>query len=295
MDLDQLNTFLEIVRLKSFSKAAQVVYRTQPAISAQIRQLELELNTTLFHRHGSKISLTPAGKIFAEYARKILELKRQAEEAIAELERSPKGELVIAASEAVCIYILPKIFAQYRQAYPQVQLSIERSYGQQIVRLVLDHVVDFGIVQLPVHERKLQTAPFFEDEIKLIVPVNHPLASQDSVSARDIVGYPLLLPRSGTTRSRLDEWLERVEDEIQVSMELDSTEMLKRFVKEGLGISFLAETYCQDEVAQGVIKTLSLAPEPMIRRLGLIYRKDKALTKSALGFIDLVMQHSLVR
>src|SRR6266478_4154374 len=103
MDFDQLHTFLEIVRLKSFSKAAQTCYRTQPAISAQIRQLEHELKSELFERFGSRISLTTAGKIFAEYAERMLDIRRQAQNSLNELETSPRGELVIAANEATCI------------------------------------------------------------------------------------------------------------------------------------------------------------------------------------------------
>ena len=100
MDFDQLHTFLEIVRLKSFSKAAQTCYRTQPAISAQVRQLEQELRTALFERFGSRITLTTAGKIFSEYAEKMLELRKRAQDTINELDRNPRGELVIAANEA---------------------------------------------------------------------------------------------------------------------------------------------------------------------------------------------------
>ncbi len=115
MDFDQLHTFLEIVRLKSFSKAAQTCFRTQPAISAQIRQLEQELKTELFERFGSRISLTTAGKIFTDYAEQILDLRRQAQDALNELESTPRGELVIAANEATCIYVLPGVFAEYQQ------------------------------------------------------------------------------------------------------------------------------------------------------------------------------------
>src|SRR5208283_1842851 len=127
MDLDQLHTFLEIVRLKSFSKAAQTCFRTQPAISAQVRQLEQELNTTLFERLGTKISLTIAGKIFAEYAEQILELRRRAQDTINELDRVPRGELVIAANEATCIYVLPSVFSEYKKKFPNVQLSVDRA------------------------------------------------------------------------------------------------------------------------------------------------------------------------
>ncbi len=292
MDLDQLHTFLEIVRLKSFSKAAQTCYRTQPAISAQVRQLEQELNTQLFERFGSRISLTTAGRIFCQYAEQILDARRRAQDAINELEHTPRGELVIAANEATCIYVLPAVFSEYRKQFPNVQLLVERSYGSRIVEALMDNVADFGITQMPVQERKVQAVKIHSDEIKLVVPEGHPLAEKQTVTATELVGSPLLLPKYGSTRARLNEWLELVEDDLQISMELDSTEMVKRFVEAGLGISFLAVSNCQIELAAGRLVGLSLSPEPMIRRLGLVYRKDKALSKAALGFIEVVLAHA---
>ena len=106
-----------------------------------------------------------------------------------------------------------------------------------------------------------------------------------------MAGFPLLLPKSGMTRTRLNAWLESVQDSIHVSMELDSTEMMKKFVDAGLGITFLAVSNCREEVAAGKLVALPLSPETMIRRLGLIYRKDKALSKAALGFIQVITTH----
>jgi len=154
---------------------------------------------------------------------------------------------------------------------------------------VTDNLADFGITQLPVQEKKLQVVRIHSDEIKLLVPAGHPLANRETVFPSDLIPYPLLLPKSGTTRSRLSVWLEPVEDEIQISMELDSTEMIKRFVLAGLGISFLAASHCKEEVEAGKLAVVPLGPEPMIRRLGVIYRKDKALSKAALGFIEVVL------
>jgi len=291
VDFDQVHTFLEIVRLKSFSKAAQTCFRTQPAISAQVRQLEQELNTALFERFGSRISLTTAGKIFAKYAEQMLELRRRAQDSIAELERNPRGELVIAANEATCIYVLPQVFSEYKHLFPAVQLQVDRSYGSRVVEAVMENIADFGITQLPVQEKRLQVANIHRDEICLVVPTKHPLLLKNAATCQDLVPYPILLPKSGTTRARLNAWLEPVEDEIQVSMELDSTEMMKRFVMAGLGVSFLAASNCGEEFASGKLRGLSLAPEPMMRRVGLIYRKDKALSKAALGFIQVVLEN----
>ena len=290
MDFDQLHTFLEIVRLKSFSKAALTCYRTQPAISAQVRQLEQELRADLFERFGSRISLTTAGKVFAEYAEQMLELRRRAQDAVAELENSPRGELAIAANEATCIYVLPKVFSEYRQLFPAVQLQVLRSYGARVVEAVMENSADFGLTQLPVEEKRIQVVNIYHDEIRLIVPARHPLADKNSVMPQDLVEHFLILPKQGKTRTRLNEWLEPVEDDIRISMELDSTEMMKRFVIAGLGASFLAVSNCGEEIAAGKLLAISLAPERMVRRLGLIYRKDKALSKAALGFIQVVLE-----
>ena len=111
------------------------------------------------------------------------------------------------------------------------------------------------------------------------------------MTAQDVADYYLLLPKQGKTRTRLNEWLEAVEDDIRISMELDSTEMMKRFVMAGLGVSFLAASNCREEIAAGKLRAIPLAPEPMVRRLGLIYRKDKALSKAALGFIQVVLDN----
>jgi DNA-binding transcriptional LysR family regulator len=292
MDLDQLHTFLEIVRLKSFSKAAQSCFRTQPAVSAQVRQLEQDLGAPLFERLGTKIALTPAGRIFADYAEQILELRRRAQNAISELERTPRGELVIAANEATCIYVLPRVFLAYKKLFPNVEILVDRSYGARVVEAVVDNQADFGITQLPVKEKRLEVAKIHSDEIKLIVPAGHPLASKKEILAADLIGEPLLLPKTGSTRNRLTAWLEFVADELNVSMELDSTEMIKRFVLTGLGASFVAAAHCREEVAAGRLAAISLGPEPIVRQVALIYRRDKALSKAALGFINVVLEHA---
>jgi LysR family transcriptional regulator, low CO2-responsive transcriptional regulator len=294
MDLDQLHTFLEIVRLKSFSKAAQTCFRTQPAVSAQVRQLEQELNASLFDRLGAKIALTPAGRIFAEYAEQILELRKRAQDSINELERVPRGELVIAANEATCIYVLPRVFSEFKKRFPNVQMMLDRSYGSAVVEAVTDNQADFGITQLPVKEKRLQVVKIHSDEIKVLVPPHHPLAAKSSILAGDLAGVPLLMPKTGITRSRLAAWLEPVEENVHISMELDSTEMIKRFVMAGLGVGFLASSYCREEVAAGRLAAIPAGPDSIARQIGLIYRKDKALSKAALGFIEVTLGHAAI-
>jgi DNA-binding transcriptional LysR family regulator len=293
MDLDQLHTFLEIVRLKSFSKAAQTCFRTQPAVSAQVRQLEQELNAPLFDRLGTKIALTSAGRILADYAEQILDLRRRAQIAINELERVPRGELVIAANEATCIHVLPRVFFEYKRQFPNIQIMVDRAYGSRLVEAVLDNQVDFAIAQLPVKEKRMQVVRIHSDEVRAVVPVGHPLAEKTQILASDLAGHPLLMPKTGGTRARLAVWLEPFEDEITISMELDSTEMIKRFVLAGLGVGFVAGAHCKEEVSAGRLVSIGLGPDPMERQIGLIYRKDKALSKAALGFIEVTLNYAV--
>jgi DNA-binding transcriptional LysR family regulator len=246
---------------------------------------------------GTRIAITPAGRILIAYAEQILELRKRAADEIAELDRTPRGELIIAANEATCIYVLPQVFSEYKELYPNIQLQVERSFGRQVVEKVLDNQADFGVSQLPVSDKRLQVVKIFSDEIRVIVAPQHPLARRDHdgdflpVLPRELVGYPLLMPKSGLTRSRLNDWLEIVEPDLQISMELDATEMIKRFVMAGLGISFLASSHCQEEVVSGRLVAVPMGPEPMRRSVGLIYRKDKSFSKAGLGFIQVILDH----
>jgi DNA-binding transcriptional LysR family regulator len=205
------------------------------------------------------------------------------------LETSPRGELVIAANEATCIYVLPEVFAEYKTQFPGVQLQVNRSYGSRVVEAVMENVADFGLTQLPIVEKRVQVVEMNRDEIRAIVPADHPLARFERVRCEDVIPYPLLLPQTGMTRSRLNTWFESVEDEMRVSMELDSSETMKHFVMAKLGITFLAASICRKEVEAGILQSVPLGPEPMTRKLGLIYRKDKALPKAALGFIQVIL------
>jgi DNA-binding transcriptional LysR family regulator len=161
--------------------------------------------------------------------------------------------------------------------------------GARAVQSVLDNSVDFAIIQLPVQERKLEVVQIHTDEIRLLVPADHPLADATSVTAQDIVAYPLLLPKSGRTRLRISEFLEMIDDQLRISMELDSSEMMKQFIIADLGIGFMSVTNALNEINAGELRAIPLAPLPMMRTLGLIYRKDKPLSRAALGFIDEVV------
>jgi len=290
MDYDQLASFLEVAKLQSFSRAAEKLFRTQPAISAQVRLLEQECGEKLFDRSGKKVLLTPAGEILCRYAEKLLSLQKEALQAIAELNQTPRGKLYIGANEATCLYVLPKTFARFKHLYPLVQISIYRNFSHKILQKVQEGAVDLGIVTLPQTANNMEVLPVFRDEVQVVVPKNHPLAKNRSVTVEEMAHYPLILPKTGHTRVFIDRLFRVYRDHLQISMELASVETIKKFVGAGLGISLISRTYAQPEVMAGVLKLIPLEGQKIFRELGLVYRRDRYLSLPAKVFIEVVRE-----
>jgi len=290
MDFDQLETFIEVARLSSFSRAAEKRFRTQPAISSQIRSLEEEVGAKLLDRSGGKVSLTASGKLFLRFAEETLDARKAATTAIAETERVPRGEIVVGANEGTCLHILPEVFAHFKKQYPDVAVNIKRADYAKVLESVIDNSVDFGVVSMPITDNRLTAVLIHRDELVLIVPPRHPLSKLKSASAADIAQYPLLMPKVGHTRDALDELFHERKLKPRYSMELDSSELLKRFVAADVGIGFIPRSNVEEDVQANVLVTILLADTQIRRDLALVFRKDKALSRAALAFIDIAVK-----
>lgn len=295
MDFDQLNMFLAVARLNSFSRAATQCFRTQPAVSAQIRLLEEEIGMRLFDRSGGKVALTAAGRVLRDYAERLQALRDEALRAVTDLEHTPRGELSLAANEGSCLHVLPEVFAAFQRQHPAVQVRVRRGEHQEILEAVLENRVDFGVLSLPVRDPRLMVVPLHRDEVVAVVAPQHPLARRTAgdgggVTAAQLAEFPLLLPRSGNTRDALDEFLQAESARLRVAMELDSTEMLKAFSAGGLGVAFVGATLALAETRAGELAALPLAGRKIYRELGLVFRRDRALGRAALAFIDMAVE-----
>lgn len=290
MDFDHLVTFLEIAKQGSFSRAGQKLYRSQPAVSAQIRQLEQEYGQKLFDRVGKSVRLTVAGETLLEYAGRLLTLRNESLRAVADQAATPRGSLAIGANEATCLYVLPNIFSEYQRRFPAVQISIYRNFSHKIMQKVQEGAVELGIVTLPLTATNVEVISLFRDEMQVVAPASHPLAKNRSVTLEEVANYPLILPKTGHTRVVLDRLLREYRDHIQVSMELASVETIKKFVGAGLGISLISRTYVQPEVAAGLLKLIPLDGQKLYRELGLIYRRDRYLSLPAKVFIEVARE-----
>jgi len=290
MDFDQLETFLEVAKHSSFSRAAERRFRTQPAISAQIRALEEEIGAKLFDRSGGKVALTAAGKVFQKYADDALESRRRVITALGEMEREPRGEIIVGANEGTCLYVLPEVFAQFKKQYGGVAITVKRSESSKVLESIIDNSVDFGVVSIPVSDNRLTVVPIHKDELVVITAARHPLAKAKSVAVADVVKCPLLLPQRGRTRDAIDTLFDERHLKPSISMELDSSEILKRFVAADVGVGFIARSNVKEEVQLGLLAALAMSDASIKRDLGLVFRKDKALSRAALAFIDIAVK-----
>ena len=288
MNLDQIRNFHAVAVHKSFTIAAEKLFRTQPAISTQVRMLEEELGTRLFDRIGKKVYLTQAGNVLLDYAERLLSLHDEAKLAVTEVNATPKGKILIGANESTCLYVLPQIFALFKKKYPDVQISIYRNFSRKVLDKVRGNQLDFGIVTLPVPDRELNILPIAEDELWLITSPGHPLAAQSSPNLEDVVSYPFIFHTAGTTRERLRKHFRSWWDRLHISMELASIETIKKFVSIGMGVSIVPRSYAEEERRRGTLCLLPLRNLTLIRKLGLIYRKNRYLSRACIVFLEVV-------
>ncbi len=284
MDIDQLKTFLEVSRQKSFSRAAEKIHVTQPSISAQIRSLENYLGHRLLERGGGKVTLTAAGRVFEPFAENCLSRLNHMVMTLADLERLPRGALTVSANDSTALYVLPVFFSKFRRQYPRVALNIVRAERSKSLELVLDREVEFGVVSLPLKDKRLHVEVIHTDEFVLVVPANHPLAAFESVSLKQVAQHRLLLLKQGRRREHLDELFAQEKLCPRIAMELDSNELLKRLILKEMGIGFLPKINVLDEERNGTLKIVPIENVNISRELALISRKDQVLTRAGNAF-----------
>ena len=291
MDFDQIATFVEVAHQGSFSRAAQQLYRTQPAISTQMRLLEKQCGQPLFVRHARKVELTVAGKILLRYGERLRELDSAALAELKQMRRQPRGRLVLAANEATVLYVLPSMILQFQRDYPDVRLEIIRNFSRKIIEKVLENTADFGVVTLPFKHAHLHVLPIYRDEMAVLAPPDHPLARKTAARLEEVVEYPMLYPKTGQTRHQLDQHLRKFQDRVKISMELASVETIKKFVATGMGITLMSRSFARAEHDAGLLRVIPLEGPPIVRELGVIYHRQKYICPVGAAFLATVRRH----
>src|SRR5277367_5380212 len=290
MDFDQLATFVYVAKLKSFSRAGQKVFRSQSAVSAQIRQLEQAYRAKLLDRSAKSVELTPAGEVLFEYAEKLLRLRDESVQGVADRGDVVQGRVVFGANEATCLYLLPDIFAEFQRKYPQVHISIYRNFSHKILQRLEEGSLDLGIVTLPVKSPNLKMHVINRDRLRFMVSAKNPLAQRSHVTLEELAGQPMIFPKTGYTRQVLDKLFRPHRSRLRISMELPSIGMIKTLVAADAGISIISESFARDQVKIGEVKLLNVEGVDLWRELALVYRRDRSLPRAVQALINMIRE-----
>jgi DNA-binding transcriptional LysR family regulator len=285
----RLQVFHTVARLLSFTKAAESLHMTQPAVTFQIRQLEEYFNTRLFDRTHNRISLTEAGEKVYEYSDQILGLYREMDNEIRLLTGEIIGVLVIGASTTVAEYFLPRLLGEFQALYPKVKLRLKVSNSMGIVHMIENNDIDIGLVESPVANKSLVVDVCWQDKLVLIVPPGHPLAGKDKVHVSDLIKYPFVSREEGSgTRCVVSDYLDEngmSMSDLDLTMEFGSPEAIKGAVESGLGVSIVSESTLVKELELKTLAAVKLDP-PLQRPFSMVHQRQKFRLRAMQEFLS---------
>jgi len=295
VELSQLEVFLAVARERRFSRAADKLFRTQSAVSQTIRKLEDELGEALFDRSSREGVLTDAGKVLYEYAEKLINLRSEASESLAELKELQKGKLVVAANELTVLYLLP-VLAEFRRLHPMIKITVERALGSRIPDEVLSYSVEFGVLSYAPQDPSLHSIVIFSDQLVFVVPPRHPLASAPQVSIRQLGAESFVAHIvSSPYREKVIQMFKNHKTPLHMDLELPTLQAIKRYVAMGSGVAFVPEISVEAEIARGELVSIPVRELQLKRKLRLIYRKDASLSHAARAFLKVAESLALER
>jgi len=290
----RLQVFYTVARLLSFTKAADALHMTQPAVTFQIRQLEEYFNTRLFDRTHNRISLTEAGQHVYVYAERIIGLYNEMDNQVRTLTGDVIGILVVGASTTIAEYRIPAMLGEFQRNFPDVRLRLQVSNTVGIVHMVENNEIDVGIVEAPVTNKNLVVKVCWHDQLKVVCPTDHKLAGRSSVKISEIVDYPFIGREEGSgTREVIADYLVSVGmslNDLETTMEFGSPESVKSAVEAGLGLSIISESTLTKELKLGTLKAIPLDP-PMTRPFSIVYQRQKFRLRAMEEFLEFAQKH----
>lgn len=291
MDLGQIEAFVQVAQHRSFSKAADALFLTQPSVTARIQSLERDLGEALFERNGRGVRLTEMGSTFLPYARRALKALQEGRDALEGMRNLDIGTLKLGSALTVSTYVLPKILKRYCSTYPGVEVSVHTGRSEQVLQMVLSDDVHCAL-ERTVHHPEIVTIPLYEDDLVLVASPDHRFARTGTASIEDVGREPLILFDRGSSYNQLIQGVFRQHGIVpHTLMELDTIEATKKMVEEGLGIALLPKVSTEREFEQGRLRPISVTDAALPRRqIALIFRKNRKQTRAVHAFLSLLSE-----
>jgi DNA-binding transcriptional LysR family regulator len=288
VELHSLQVFLTVANEKSFSRAAEKLFRTQPAISLAVQRLEQELGEKLIDRSGKDLILTDAGRSVLEYARRFQSLQLELENSLAELRDNSAGRLIVGANESTTLYLLQHI-EKYRELYPKVKVQIRRSLSSRLPNELLDGNLELGVISYDPSDERIKSKVIYTDSLAFIVSPKHRLAHRKSVPLTDLGGETFI------AHNVLSPYRDVVLREFQshkvplrMEVEMPTIETIRKLVQNDVGVAFLPRMCVEQEIAQGLLCEVKVKEMHVERKIRLIYPTRRALSHAAKAFLEVV-------
>jgi DNA-binding transcriptional LysR family regulator len=288
MELHPLRVFLTVASEKSFSRAAQKLLRTQPAISLSIQRLEVELGEKLIDRSAKDLLLTDAGKVVFDHARRFENLQGELENALAEMRDKSAGRLAIGANESSTLYLLDHI-ERYRRQYPKIKVQIRRSLSSKIPTELIDGDLELGILTFDPEDERLVSKVIYRDHLAFIVSPLHRLAAEEQVSILDLgdeqfIAHNVVSPYRAVVLREF----QRHKVPLHMDLEMPTIEAIRKMVQRNEGVAFLPRMCVDEEIRQGILREVKVKEMDVDRKIRLVYPARRVLSHAAQAFLEVV-------
>jgi DNA-binding transcriptional LysR family regulator len=299
MDLFQLETFLAVVQERSFSRAAQKLHRTQPAISQIVRKLEGDIGEPLFDRSSRDGTLTDAGRVLHDYAQRLLNLRTQAEGALRELRQFQKGKLSVAANEFTCLYLL-RVLDEYRHLHPMISVAVQRAFARKIPDEIMNRNVELGVLAYDPDDPLLRSIVVYRDELAFVLHPGHPLArprdTARELSIRQLGAESFIAHNVPSSyRAKVLQAFKRHRTPLNMDVELPTLEAIKKFVAMKNGVALVPGIAVEAELARGELVQVPVRELRFERKLRIVYRKNASLSHAARAFLNVAQDVAATR
>jgi DNA-binding transcriptional LysR family regulator len=294
MDFRRLEVFVSVFQKKSFSKAGETLYLTQPTVSEHIRLLEDDLGLALFDRQGKEVTPTRAGQLLYQYATQLMTLRKESLRAIEQFRDKGRGDLLVGGSNIPGQYLLPPLLGQFKTRYPRIRIRLMVGDTRNISDNLLQGGIELGFVGAQIEHRQINSEFLTTDEMICVLPPNYPGETKKKLGPKELIRLPFILREKGSgTRLAVDQALKKIGldfKDLQVAAEMGSNEAVRQAVKSGLGASIISRRAVLEDLEQNRLQELKIKKLPLTRNFYLISLKQRTLSPLAEEFKEFVMK-----